>query len=107
MGAHQVGLMLTSAGDAEMRSDPPLARPFEDELTRAFAKLTRKLLGHEVEGAEARVAVAGKSCDLRHRWVRLGGAQVSLRREVSGARKRACGPPDPGECPPELRSGQE
>lgn len=44
----------------EMRSDPPVAWPSEEELAREFAATARELLGLEVGEAEARVAVAGK-----------------------------------------------
>lgn len=47
----------------EMRSDPPVAWPSEEELAGEFSATARQLFGVEVGEAEARVAVAGKFRD--------------------------------------------
>lgn len=67
MGAEQAGAVLTAAQRRrvirEMRSEPPVAWPSEDELAREFAAVARQLWDLEVGQAEARVAVAGKFRD--------------------------------------------
>ena len=44
----------------EMKADPPVSWPSEDELARDFVWVARQVLGVEVDEAEARAAVAGR-----------------------------------------------